>query len=94
MTPENYAFLISVQNYITSNPEVGAYVSDYVANGIEENRKQQIAKSADMEIIISFLLRGGKLKPSDKVFVADKLVKWNALCSLNWESFIKDYKGE
>lgn len=92
MTPENYQFLQSVQNYIEANPEVGAHVSDYVALGIEASRKAQIAKSADMEVIISFLLRGGKLKTSDKEFVGAKLEKWSNLCALNWDAMIKDWK--
>lgn len=92
MTPENYQFLQYVQTYIEANPEVGAHVSDHVAQGIEASRKSQIAKSADMEIIVSFLLRGGKLKPSDKEFVGAKLEKWNKLCSLNWDAMIKGWK--
>lgn len=92
MKPGDYQFLQHVQNYIEANPEVGAHVSNYVAQGIEASRKAQIAKSADMEIIISFLLRGGKLKGSDKEFVGAKLDKWNQLCSLNWEAMIKEWR--
>lgn len=93
MTPEHYQFLQYVQKYIEANPEVGAHVSDYVAQGIETSRKAQIAKSADMEIIISFLLRGGrrKLNKSDEDFVCAKLKKWSELCSCNWESMIKEW---
>lgn len=92
MKPEDYQFLQYVQGYTTQNPEVGAHVSNYVAQGIEQSRKEQIAKSADMETIISFLLRGGKLKNSDKEFVSIKLRKWNNLCSLNWEPLLKDWE--
>lgn len=92
MTPEDYQFLQSIKDYINKSPEVGAYVASYVAQGIDESRKAQAAKSADMEIIISFLLRGGKLKASDKEFIGAKLEKWSKLCSLNWQPMIEEWR--
>lgn len=92
MSPEDTQFLQYVQAYVTENPAVAAYVSDYAAYGIEASRKTQAAKSADMEGIIAFLLRGGKLKASEKEFVAAKLEKWDHFCALNWSSLIKEWK--
>ena len=90
MNQQDMMFLTSVKDYVTSRPEVAAHVSSFVADGIAESLKAQQAKSADMEVIISFLLRGGKISVADKLFVAAKLEKWNKLCSLNWEHFIKE----
>jgi len=94
ITQDDHAFLAYVEKYIKDRPEVGAHVADFVARGIELSRKDFIDKSADMEIIISFLLRGGKLKGSDKEFIAAKLEKWNKLCALNWESLLTEWKSK
>ena len=37
---EHYEFYLYVQSYIEKNPECGAYMSDFVAKGIEKARKQ------------------------------------------------------
>ncbi|OIO69028.1 MAG: hypothetical protein AUJ56_08005 [Zetaproteobacteria bacterium CG1_02_49_23] len=92
ITQDDHAFLAYVEKYIKDRPEVGAHVADFVSRGIELSRKDQVAKSADMEVIISFLLRGGKLKDADKEFVSAKLEKWNKLCSLNWDSLLTEWK--
>ena len=92
MKQEDLDFLRYVEHYVTHTPEIAAHIAGFVAEGIEKNRREQIAKSADMEIIISFLMRGGKLKPSDKKFVSDKMEKWNHVCSLNWASLIEQFK--
>ena len=94
MNTEDRLFLQSVQEYVSRRPEVGAHVATYVAEGISAALKQQAAKSADFEIITSFLLRRGKLSQADNEFLVAKMTKWNDLCSLNWSSFIERVRKE
>ena len=94
MNQKDDEFLSYIECYVTARPEVAAHISGYVARGIEASRLEQVAKSADMEIIVSFLLRSGKLTKSDRNFVVDKLEKWNHLSSLDWSSLINEFKDK
>ena len=42
MKQEHQEFLRYVQKYVTDNPEVAAYISNFVAEGINESRKEEM----------------------------------------------------
>ena len=88
MNSEDQAFLAHIEKYVTARPEVAAHVQAHVASGLHSSRVKLIKKSADMEIIVSFLMRSGKLSRSDKQFVVDKLKKLNDTWALDWSALI------
>lgn len=90
---EDWEFLERIENYVNRRPLVGAYVARSVAAGIEKSRREQAEKSADLETVIAFLLKSGKLERGDKEFVLAKLEKWNHICSLNWSGLIAKFKS-
>lgn len=47
---EHYEFYLYVQSYIEKNPQCGAYISDFVAEGIEKARKQGEIEALKKEI--------------------------------------------
>ena len=84
---EHYEFYLYVQSYIEKNPECGAYVSDFVAKGIEKARKQANERAADMEVALSVAL-AKRFKNSNDVILS-KLEKWNSKASLRWDDTIE-----
>jgi hypothetical protein len=87
---EHYQFYLYVQSYIEKNPECGAYVSDFVAKGIEKARKQANERAADMEVALSIAL-ARRFKNGNEVILS-KLEKWNSRSSLKWNSTIEILK--
>ena len=83
---EHSEFYWHVQSYIEKNPECGAYVSDFVAKGIEKSRKQANERAADMEVALCVAL-AKKFKNGNEVILS-KLEKWNPRSSLRWDSTI------
>ena len=84
---EHYEFYLYIQSYIEKNPECGAYVSDFVAKGIEKARKQANERAADMEAALSVAL-AKRFKNGNEVILS-KLEKWNTKASLRWDSTIE-----
>jgi len=84
---EHYEFYLYVQSYIEKNPECGAYVSDFVAKGIEKARKQANERAADMEVALCVAL-AKRFKNSNDVILS-KLEKWNSKASLRWDDTIE-----
>ena len=89
---EHESFLYGVMKYVKDNPEVGAYVSDYVAAGIEEARKQALERAADMEVALSVAI-ANRFK-NREALILDKLNKWNGKSSLRWDSVIEMLEGK
>lgn len=84
---EHEAFFRYVQAYVTATPEAGAYVSDYVARGIEASRQSALQRAADMEAALAVMLArrtGGRDE-----FVLEILRKWNGAASLRWDDVIR-----
>lgn len=81
---EHYEFYSYVQNYIEKNPECGAYVSDFVAKGLEKARNQANERAADMEAALSVAL-AKRFKNGNEVILS-KLEKWEGKTALNWSS--------
>ena len=87
MNDNDYAFLKGVARYIERRPEVGAYVSDFVAKGIDAARKEAMNRAADFEVALSFALAKRNRKQNDK-WIYEKLLKWGGKSALRWDCVI------
>jgi hypothetical protein len=81
-------FLAMVESYIKSDPEAAAYVSDYVAHGLNASRKEALERAADMEVALSVMI--AKRFKGRETLVLDKLRKWNGKSALRWDETIDD----
>jgi hypothetical protein len=86
-------FLQQVESYVTEHPTVAPYVTQFVAQGIENSRQLLIEQAGDMESALAQSLfrrfRKGKLKnmTEEDVFVVEKIKKWKekGRCFINWD---------
>jgi hypothetical protein len=46
-------FLGYVRDYVSIYPEAGAYVAEYVANGIDAARRDALQRAADLEMALA-----------------------------------------
>lgn len=83
---KHHQFLQYVKGYITDNPEVSAYVSDYVAAGIDASRRSALERAADMEVALSVMI--AKRFNGRENLVLSKLKKWNGASALRWDDTI------
>lgn len=81
-------FLTMVEGYIKSDPEAAAYVSDYVARGLNASRKEAMERAADMEVALSVMI--AQRYKGRETLVLDKLRKWNGRSALRWDDVIND----
>jgi hypothetical protein len=79
-------FLAMVEGYIKIDPEAAAYVSDYVAHGLNASRKEALERAADMEVALSVMI--AQRYKGREALVLDKLRKWNGKSSLRWDDTI------
>lgn len=86
MKMEHESFLRNIESYVTKNPEVGAYVSDFVARGIEASRKEALERACDMEVALSVAI--AKRWKGREELILSKLKKWNGASSLRWDDVI------
>ena len=84
-------FLSHVREYVTKNPDVAAFISDHVAFGINESRKQTLERAADMEVALSVAI-AARYKGRDNLILS-KLEKWNGRSALRWDDTIEMLKG-
>ena len=89
---EHSEFYWYVQSYIEKNPECGAYVSDYVAKGIDKSRTEAMQRAADMETALTVALAKKFRKPNE--LILNKLEKWQGKSALNWAATIEYLKKE
>ena len=87
LTRTDREFLEYVQKYVQSNPTVGAYVSDFVARGIDAGRKQALERAADMEAALAMSLMN-RFPQTNMDFVLKTLRKWDKRSSLEMEHLI------
>lgn len=80
-------FLRYVFAYVKENPEVAAYVSDYVSAGITEARKEDLQRAADMEVVAALAIQK-RYKDTDSI-ILDKLQRWSGKTSLKWDSTLE-----
>ena len=87
MDMQHQAFLRNVRAYIEANPDAAAYVSDYVARGIQASRMSVMERAADMEVALSVAI--AKRWKGRESLILSKLKKWNGKSSLPWDDEIK-----
>ena len=92
MKQEHYSFLNSVKQYVSDNPDVAAYVSDFVADGINESRKEAMKRAADMETALAIAI-ANRYKDRDSLIVSI-LNRWRNKSALCWDSTIKLIEGK
>ena len=92
MKQEHYAFLHSVKQYVSDNPDVAAYVSDFVAEGINESRNEALKRAADMETALAVAL-ARRNKGHDSLIVSI-LNRWRNKSALCWDSTIQIIDGK
>jgi hypothetical protein len=85
-------FLDYVRNYVATDPEAAAYVSDFVAAGLQESRKKALERASDMEAALAVAVTR-RHSGSDQ-FVLDILKKWNGAASLEWGRVIALLEGK
>lgn len=92
LNPEDYVFLEQIEKYVKDRPHVGAYVSGYVAKGIDKSRVEALERAADMETALS-LMMSTRFK-THIPFVLEKLERWNGKSSLEWKTIIKGLRDK
>jgi len=86
---EHSEFYLYVRSYIEKHPECGAYVSSYVAEGIERARQSDMQRACDMESALLVALN--RHKETDFI-ILDKLQKWEGRTAINFASTIEELK--
>lgn len=81
-------FLALVRDYIKSDPEAAAYVSDHVAHGLNASRQEAMERAADMEVALSVMI--AQRYKGRETLVLQKLRKWNGKSALRWDDTIND----
>lgn len=79
-------FFAMVESFIKSDPEAAAYVSDYVAQGLNASRKDALERAADMEVALSVMI--AQRYKGREALVLEKLRKWNGKSALRWDDVI------
>ena len=92
MKQEHQEFLRYVQKYVTDNPEVAAYISNFVAEGINESRKEVLKRAADMETALAVAI-ANRYKDRDSLIVSI-LNRWRDKTALCWDSTIQMIEGK
>lgn len=77
------AFLDGVRQYIQTDPEAAAHVSDFVQAGLRSALREANERAADMEVALS-ALAAKRFKGADAL-VRDKLGKWEGKTALRWD---------
>lgn len=86
---DHSAFLNHVRNYVENNPDVGAHVANFVAEGIQLALSETRHRAADMEVALCMALSKRNKKHADSVILS-KLKTWVNKSSINWDQTIKD----
>jgi len=81
-------FLSIVESYIKSDPEAAAYISNYIARGLNASRVEALERAADMEVALSVMI--AQRYKGREASVLDKLRKWNGKSALRWDDTIND----
>lgn len=85
-------FLEYVKNYVSNNPDVAPFVTNYVAYGLNSALNQIMERAADMEaaLCISLAQRYG----SKEEIIISRIEKWKDKSSLNWDSLLTKLRGK
>lgn len=90
MTPDQQTFLAFVAQKITNDPELAAYLPDYVALGLRNAVRQANERAADMEVAL-VAMSDRRLK-NGKELMKQKLAKWRGKTAMNWDDLLKEPK--
>jgi hypothetical protein len=80
-------FLEYVHAYVKDYPEVAAYISNTVADGINESRREVLHRAADMEAALAVCI-AARYKNRDALILS-KLKQWEGKSAINWKSTIE-----
>jgi len=84
-------FLNAVRAYITENPEVAPYATEFIAKGIEASRKVALDRAADFESATMLALTK-RPTAKNKAYILDILKKWNGKATFDWGAMISEYE--
>ena len=84
-------FFNFVMNYIESDPEAAAYISEYVQAGLRAALQMANKRATDMECALAISLSERKSKLREAL-VKDILSKWRGKTSLNWDRVFEEDK--
>ena len=84
---ERSIFLSTVKLYVRKDPEVAAFISDFVQQGLKDRLDEMRQHAADMEIALAILAEK-RYKQSDNI-VLEKLKKWNGKTFIKWDWLIE-----
>jgi hypothetical protein len=91
MKQSDIMFLKQIEIYTSENPEVAAYINDYVASGLRKALSEAKGRAADMEVALAVAIEPSK--KSDGI-VLSMLKKWQGKTSLIWDSVIERLEGK
>lgn len=87
---QDAAFLAGIREYVSRNPEVAAYVTEYASAGVKLALKEAQERAADFEIVSAVAI-ASRYKQRDELILS-KLQKWNGKSALCWDATIKELK--
>jgi hypothetical protein len=90
MNEDQRKFLEHVKNYVSVNPDIAPYVTNFVADGLRDALNDTKERAADMEAALCVSL--AKRYGSREEIIISKLEKWHSRSSLNWDSMINQLK--
>jgi hypothetical protein len=91
MMKDHSAFLSYVQGYVKEHPDVSAYVSDHVAQGVNASRLDVMERAADMEVALTVAI-ANRYKGRDELILS-KLKKWKDRSAIRWDDTISMLEG-
>ena len=91
MNQQDASFLYSVKQYVKDNPHVAAYVSDFVAKGLEETLNENRERASDMEVALAVAIE--KRYKGREDLILSKLYKWKDRAALRWDRTIEMLEG-
>lgn len=84
------AFFALVREYIEKHPEAAAHISDHVASGLIESRRQILERACDFETALAVAI--AKRWPSRENVIISKLEKWDGKSALPWADTIAEIR--
>ena len=85
-------FLEYVRSYVSVNPDVAPFVTNYVADGLNSALNQTMERAADMEAALCISL-AHKYDSKEEIIIS-KIEKWEDKSSLNWSTLLTKLRGK
>jgi hypothetical protein len=80
-------FLRYVQEYISENPKVASYVTEFIYEGIKDAFAKVQERAGDMETSLAIALWG---VDEHKSTIKSNIKKWEGKNSLRWDWFLNE----